>query len=483
MAVPSSDPAANPNPPKIRAVSPEKRRANARNARLSPGPQGEAKARTSRNAVSHGGTCSAHRADLIFLPDESAEAFHAEHRRWCRQLGAVTEPEIYQVRVALYQKWKQERLDRATAAAAIAQIEQIDHDFQDQTVDEPRRLIPQLALDPEGIQARLRQSSYGCSYLLEQFRLLRERLATHHSFEVSQRRDFLRLSGLEPRALFSDRKVFEIDRLYLGAIRGPGGFTAAQAANALLLDRPDDMSEEEFERRLAPMVAYLPTVAEGHAELVKMVEERIAELVERIELVRGREKRAYELAKIDAEADKSAAGNLRSLHVARSDRQHHAAMAELRGMQDVRRKYGEGDEERLEQLLAEPPDAAAEGDPEPGPVDPSVAVAEAKTEPLKNDATVPQVDEAVEVEKPASGACEPPETVAQVRPMPSSPEADTPGSPGRARSEDPVGCDDSAGLSAEELEEIEAGYRAQTEAVASRVEHTFGAAGPEPAPA
>jgi hypothetical protein len=46
-----------------------------------------------------------------------------------------------------------------------------------------------------------------------------------------------------------------------------------------------------------------------------------------------------------------------------------------------------------------------------------------------------------------------------------------------------VGCNDSAGLSAEEIEEIGAGYRAQTEQVAARVEHTFGAADPEPAPA
>src|SRR5262249_26705575 len=150
-------------------------------------------------------------------------------------------------------------------------------------LEEVRTLIPQIPLSPVITVNKLRATSQGCSFLLGQFRLLKGRLSTHHAFEVSQRRWFLQLLSRVPAEIFLDPVVFEGDRLYLGAISGPGSFTAAGAANALLLDRPGDMSDGEFARRLEPMVQTLPTIAEGHAQLVRMVDQQIAELTERIE--------------------------------------------------------------------------------------------------------------------------------------------------------------------------------------------------------
>ena len=57
-------------------------------------------------------------------------------------------------------------------------------------------------------------------------------------------------------------------------------------------DRPPEMSEEEFERRLAPIVKDLPTVMEGHALLLEYVDKELAALRDRFELMEFREARA-----------------------------------------------------------------------------------------------------------------------------------------------------------------------------------------------
>ena len=70
-------------------------------------------------------------------------------------------------------------------------------------------------------------SSYGCAFLIDEFSALSDRLATHYSFEVSQREHALRIGGHRPKELFTNKVVREFNRSYFGSLRGPGGFTAA----------------------------------------------------------------------------------------------------------------------------------------------------------------------------------------------------------------------------------------------------------------
>jgi hypothetical protein len=206
---------------------------------------------------------------------------------------------------------------------------------------------------------------------------------TYHSFEVSQRRYFLNLLGRRPGDLFIDPVVFDLDRLYLGAISGPGSFTAEGAANAFLLDRPDDMSEGEFARRLEPMVASLPTILEGHAQLVRLVDQTVAELTERVELLGLREERERYLETKVAQTDTTHDGELRERYDGMAGREHHASLRELRALQADRRKYGAGDGD------GDDPDGQ-QPEPDDGGDTPPVS------ERAQNEATGPEVNGAAE---------------------------------------------------------------------------------------
>jgi hypothetical protein len=105
-------------------------------------------------------------------------------------------------------------------------------------------------------------------------------------------------------------------------------------------DRPPEMNQAEFERRLKLVVSDLPTVLEGHALLMQYVREVVDELTERRGLIELREERDRARAIVKARVDVSAEGVKRSRYEAMSDRAHHAALRQLRGLQEMRRKSG-----------------------------------------------------------------------------------------------------------------------------------------------
>jgi hypothetical protein len=272
---------------------------------------------------------------------------------------------------------------------------------------------------------------------------------------VTQRHEFLFLSGRRPVDLFRDPMVFELDRLYLGAISGPGSFTAAEAANALLHDRPEEMSTEEFERRLEPMVENLPTVADGHAALVALVDRTIAELTERLELVGLREDRDLALDEVIARADVSHDGVLRERYDSMATRDQHASLREFCRLKELRHKHGEGDPE---------PQEPEDNPGDPPPPGPGQTVPEA---PAQSEATVAEFDDAVE-------EGESPVDVSQTaKPQPLSP-WESPGAPeeGRVSADAPSSAVASPGPAdpPEDDEAIRAAYQARLQRVLERIE-------------
>jgi hypothetical protein len=334
---PQTDAAARPKRP----ISEAKRLGCIANGHKSRGAQSErAKAAVIANGVVHGQTCT---NPNIFLPGENPEEFARDVARWAIILKAETEPEVAQVRLAVYQLWKIQRTENASGAAVAQKVDDIENNVDDENADQVGTLIPQLPTDPQRVVRALRKSVCGCTFLLGQLRLLRARLKTYPVFEVSQRRYFTQILGHKPSDLFTDPFVYELDRLYLGSISGPGSFTPAQAANAFLLDYPGDMSDREFEARFEPMVANLPTIALGHAGLVKIIELAIEELTERIELLGYREEAQRKRAVVEAKDDVNRDGDKRKRNAAMALRLHHASLRELRAMQESRRKHGAGD--------------------------------------------------------------------------------------------------------------------------------------------
>jgi hypothetical protein len=97
------------------------------------------------------------------------------------------------------------------------------------------------------------------------------------------------------------------------------------------------------------MVNNLPTMEEGYAGLVQIVEQAIEELTERIELLELREERQKSLEALQAQDDGSPEADKRERHEGMAVRLHHASMREFRAMREARRKYGTGEPDRVEE--------------------------------------------------------------------------------------------------------------------------------------
>ena len=333
-------PEATPQPKK-RRMTPAMKAANKRNAQLSTGPKTSVGRETaSRNAVSHGMTCTKE----IFLASESPEKFKADLVVWSRQLGAKTEPEIAQVSTALYNLVKVERADRAEVCAVNEAVDKINDTFDDQKQAEVQQWILDLPENIKETHAKLMGSTAGCAWLLSQFNVLSVRLSTYPTLDVSQRAFALQLGGHNPKDLFRDPVVWGINKAYFGAIGAPEGFTAEGVGEVLQHDGPfPGISPTELVRRLELMVIDLPTVAEGHQLLQDYVQEWIDRLTERKGLIQFREDRDRANAVGKAELDASAEGDKRKRHANASTRISQSSIRLLFTMKQERRKYGEED--------------------------------------------------------------------------------------------------------------------------------------------
>jgi hypothetical protein len=157
----------------------------------------------------------------------------------------------------------------------------------------------------------------------------------------------------------------ELNRNYLGGIHGPGFFTAEMAAQVFMDDRPEEMTNNEFQRRLEMLVTDLPSIYDGRARLQQYVQERIVTLTERLELMEFREKRDRATAIGEAESDVTAAGDRRKRYAATSVRISHAALRMLITLKNERRKFEEGEPQGVDEEAS--PAAQAAPAPAQGP--------------------------------------------------------------------------------------------------------------------
>jgi hypothetical protein len=326
-------------PKKKRRVTKRMIAANRMNATKSTGPSIESRANTRFNGTRHGMASR----EIMFMQGEDPQEFWAEVDRWCRERGIQTTDERTAVASAVYSVWVKARIINAQAHNANDAIDTINHTFADQKVAQVRDLLDDLKAKPEVTIAAVMNTSYGCSLLIKEFKALGDRLKTHCSFEVSQREHALRLGGHRPKELFTNKVVEEFNRSYFGSLHGPGGFTAAQAANALMYDRPKGVSRGEFERRLERLVSKLPTIEEGHAKLKKYVQTWISRLRERKELMEYREERQKQAAIGKALADVSADGQVLVRYANQADRTFNTSMKLALTLKAERRKFGDGE--------------------------------------------------------------------------------------------------------------------------------------------
>ena len=352
-----AQPPEEPRRRKKRFVTPAMKSANKRNSQLAAGKKSAAgRERSSMNATVHAMTCT----KLVFLPGESPEQFEAEVMVWARRVGAKTEPEIAQVRTAVYCELKALRAENGNAHAVTREINRINDQFANEKAQETWALIPRLAARPKETFQSLMNSTYGCTWLIDQLTLISEWLLTHPSLEVSMRAFTLSLGGHDVKDLFTDPFVMEFNRAYLAGIVGDDGFTVAALANAVMKDRPDGMSYAELERLMLRHTIDRPTPAQGQAFLEKFVDDQIAIIGKWRKLIELREERDKATAIGEAQSDITTAGSKRDAYAARSKRLHFAALRMCFALQQERRKYGEGDLSDLDPAVGQAAAVAAE---------------------------------------------------------------------------------------------------------------------------
>jgi hypothetical protein len=288
------------------------------------------------NAVQHGAACK----EIVFLDADEESAFWVKVDRIVEEEGAVGELELDAIKTAVYSRVTKNRAINAQAIAVNEKRAQIQDHFGAQKQAEMRDLIPNLVKAPDVTVTKLMNSTYGCTFLIREFQSIAKRLTTHTSFEVSQREYCLRLAGHRPEELFTDPVVRDLNRAYLASLHGPGFFTPESAANAFMYDRPKDITETEFERRMEPFVKDLVSVADGWEELKEFVDGQIKRLKERKELMGYREERQLKAALGVAQSPCDRDGQNMTRCMNQSDRIFFAAVRSFQGLKDERRKHG-----------------------------------------------------------------------------------------------------------------------------------------------
>jgi len=185
------------------------------------------------------------------------------------------------------------------------------------------------------------------------------------------------------------------DREVIGAVHGKGTLEASHLAKILKNDRLAEITEDEFERLLKPMLPTLPSIKEGHETLQELVAGVLEELSERYELISLREARdlADELKVKQTVVTKD--GMNLNRYRRDNERAEAAAHKTLRELQLMRLKYGEALGIVVEAAAAEEAEVETRSEPK---AEPAVEIrSELKAEPAVEIRSEPKDEPAVEI--------------------------------------------------------------------------------------
>src|SRR3954470_20317961 len=229
-----------PGPKMKREISPARLAANRANSKRSTGPRTpRGKSVSKMNGLVHG-----MRAESEVLPGEDADELRRRHEVWADELGAETEAERYLVRAAVDASWRIDRCRAAEAAALSRKVLAAGDAYDDALAGEVEQLSHRLAEEPSAVVRQLRRSTAGCRWLIGRWGELADRLDGWKALEPTERHLAANLMGRRHDDLF-DPAVSRLTVAYLGALR----LDAERACQILWDDRPEGMSEVEFERR------------------------------------------------------------------------------------------------------------------------------------------------------------------------------------------------------------------------------------------
>jgi hypothetical protein len=354
-----------------------RRLAATRNAQASTGPRDCTNSRL--NNWRHG-FCS---RLPILMEDEDPESVQQKIGRYVVEFGAETEPEKDAIAVSVYELVRCRRVEQADTDAEERHAAKVENSYGDANALKATVLIEQFPSDPAGILIQLMDVKQGVCYILDQVDQLDLYLQSHTSLHPSQRTFAIMIMGRRPRELFTSPQVMDFNLGVISGINGATGLAAGDLADILGGDKPQDMPDSEYERRLGEQLDRLRSIPEGQEYLRMILRKyrelllgRLAELLDREERDLAR---AVSAAKVSVRDETMKRMRYRRDHV----RGYFGAMAHLRQLQLFRLKHSAA-------LGAGPagPDASGDTPAAPAPT-PETAPAAAPEEPSEGPAAPP----------------------------------------------------------------------------------------------
>jgi hypothetical protein len=323
--------------PKRRATE-EQKEASRKNGRKSRGPVTESgRSRSKYNGLIHGMASET----PIILPGEDFRIIELKTELWSYETGAITDLELTFVRNAAHAWHRGQRVLRSDRDAITQTINEITAQYHERKKAEVGPLIARLPDQPLEIQVQLKQSTAGCSWILEQFQLMSEQLARYQSLGPCQFELALSLCGKHHRDLYRDGAIRDWARGHVASYYGNTTPLDLQAVCKLLHNaRPEHMHPDEFSFDIERLVEKLPTRAEGNAALRRLIAAQVQELTRWRDLVAVSERVEIELEISKARTDVSREGALRHRYLQDHERAQRAALRELRQWIQLRLKYG-----------------------------------------------------------------------------------------------------------------------------------------------
>ena len=304
--------------------------ANRKNAARSTGPKTVAgKARSARNSTKHGLTAQPEAA-----PD-ALDGYRETLRGWVDELCPCGVVERALVERACRGAWRLDRCarfeDASVARLARSAADRHDLDERARVADLGRRLLvfptPSGSTDDPGVLvAELEQTARGAEWLLGRWATLGLALDEEGSWDTTRKVEAIRLMGLRPEEIMSDRAAGAVVLACHAAV--PKVTDVWGVGRTLAGDRHDN---EEFRLRYETLVSRLPgSRNEGLRQLRALVRNAIKRLERRkVEVLDDRAAADREGAADRALLDMGPSASLLLRYEGASSRQLHRALADL----------------------------------------------------------------------------------------------------------------------------------------------------------
>jgi hypothetical protein len=301
------------------------------------------------------------KTDLL-MAGESAEELRERTDRYAREMKAGSQLEHDLLQLAAWDFTRLTRCLVADRAAEMRHYNEVDTGYEDQDSARTFVLIDNFAASPAATLMEMLTLVPGIDWVLTQVRMLRGYLDYRTSLHPSQRRLGIMLIGRRCTELFTDELVMDWNLGEISGCNGAGALSAADLKAILAFDRPEDIGESEYERRLSEELDRLVSQEKGQEYLCQILDQYEAML--RTLRAEAIERRAIDRALALREATVSVNRDcmLRLRYQREHERGMQSAIATFVLLQDRRLKYGDGDEDdsgNNQQAAAAAGDAAA----------------------------------------------------------------------------------------------------------------------------